>query len=221
MKTSRTRLGLFAASLGLVLMLAGCGGSSEVQGGANSESSGFLSGLFDSSQPLTVPQGTVLVVTLEHALATDQNRPGDRFEGTLAQAVTVDGRTVIPRGATARGRVVDARESGRLKGIARLSLSLEEVEVDGKAYALAAGPLTLTGNSHKNRNIGFIGGGAAGGAIIGAIAGGGKGAAIGSAAGAGAGTAAAAATGKQEIRLAPESRLSFRLAEPLTIRVKG
>jgi hypothetical protein len=219
--SSRTRLSWLAVPLGLVLMLAGCGGSTEARDEAKGESSGFLSGLFNSGQPVTVPQGSTLAVTLDHALATDKNRPGDSFEGTVAQAVTVDGRTVIPRGASVRGRVVEARESGRLKTVARLSLSLEEVEVDGKTYALAAGPLTLTGNSHKNRNIGFIGGGAAGGAIIGAIAGGGKGAAIGSAAGAGAGTAAAAATGKQEIRLAPESRLSFRLAEPLTIRVKG
>lgn len=221
MKTSRTSLSWLVSLAGLALLLAGCGGSTEARNQENGESSGFFAGLFGSGQAVTLPQGTAIAVTLDHALASDKNRPGDRFEATVAEAVVVDGRTVIPRGASVRGRVIEARESGRLQTVARLSLALEEVEVDGRSYRLSSGAITYSGKSHKNRNIAYIGGGAAGGAIIGGIAGGGKGAAIGSAAGAGAGTAAAAATGKQEIRLAPESRLSFRLAEPLTVRVKS
>jgi hypothetical protein len=71
------------------------------------------------------------------------------------------------------------------------------------------------------RNLGFIGGGAAGGALIGGLAGGGTGALIGSALGAGAGTAGAAATGKKEITLPAETRLSFRLRQPLAVTVRG
>ena len=56
--------------------------------------------------------------------------------------------------------------------------------------------------------------------IIGAIAGGGKGAAIGAGAGAGAGTAGAAFTGNRDITIAPETKLSFKLKEPLEIKGK-
>ena len=57
-------------------------------------------------------------------------------------------------------------------------------------------------------------------ALIGAIAGHGKGAAIGAVAGAGAGTAGAAYTGERDITIAPESKLNFKLKEPLEIKGK-
>jgi hypothetical protein len=65
----------------------------------------------------------------------------------------------------------------------------------------------------------MIGGGAGGGALIGGLAGGGKGALIGAALGAGAGTAGSAYTGEKEIVLPAESALSFKLTEPVTIKM--
>jgi hypothetical protein len=73
------------------------------------------------------------------------------------------------------------------------------------------------GASHKNRNLAFMGSGAAGGAIIGGIAGGGKGALIGSAVGAAAGTGGAYASGKKEVGFSAEHRLTFRLTQPVII----
>src|SRR6266849_2945233 len=66
-----------------------------------------------------------------------------------------------------------------------------------------------------------VGGGAGAGTVVGAIAAGGKGALIGGPVGAGAGTAVAFLTGKKDIRLPPETSLTFKLAEPVTIRPKG
>ena len=57
--------------------------------------------------------------------------------------------------------------------------------------------------------------------MIGAIAAGGKGALIGGPVGAGAGTAVAFLTGKKDIHLRPETQLTFKLAEAVTIPVKG
>jgi hypothetical protein len=150
-----------------------------------------------------------------------RHRRRDNFSATVAAPVNVNGKTVIPAGARVRGRVVDARESGRLSGVARLRLELAAVEVGGSWYDLHSSAITRSGDSHKNRNIGFIGGGTAAGATIGAIAGGGKGAAIGAASGAAAGTATAAATGKKDIVIPAESSLSFKLTQPATINVKG
>ncbi|MFI5173779.1 MAG: BON domain-containing protein, partial [Terriglobia bacterium] len=62
-----------------------------------------------------------------------------------------------------------------------------------------------------------IGGGAALGAVIGAIAGKGKGVAIGAVSGAAAGTAVQVLTKGNQIKIPAETRLSFRLDQPVTI----
>jgi hypothetical protein len=173
------------------------------------------------SDPLTVPEETAIHVTLNHALASDQNKPGDRFEATVSDPIVVEDKTVIPKGATVEGLVVDARHSGRLMGRARLRLALETVAVDGKTYEIRTNSTSRVGGNHKKRNIGFIGGGAGGGTLIGALAAGGKGALIGGPVGAGAGTAVAFLTGKKDIRLPAETPLTFKLAGPVTINAKG
>lgn len=171
-------------------------------------------------QEVTVPRGTPIHVALDQAVASDQSRPGDHFEATVAEPVIVDGKTVIPQGSYAEGLVVDAHRSGRLMGTGRLQLALEAVTVNGQNYNLRTASSWKSGGSHKKRNWAWIGGGAGGGALIGALAGGGKGALIGGPVGAGAGTAVAFLTGKKDIHLRPETPLTFRLAGPVTIPVK-
>ena len=106
-------------------------------------------------------------------------------------------------------------------GRARLRLALETVNVKGETYNLRTASYTRVGGKHKKRNIELIGGGAGGGALVGAIAGGGKGVLIGGPVGAGVGTAAALITGKKDVRLPPETALTFTLAEPVTINTRG
>ena len=173
------------------------------------------------SEAVTLPEATAIHVTLDQALASDQSRPGDHFEATVSEPVVVDGKTVIPQGAYAEGLVADARPSGRLKGRARLQLELESVSVNGQSYGVRTTSFHRAGGDHKKRNWEWIGGGAGGGALIGALAGGGKGALIGGPVGAGAGTTVAFLTGKKDIHLRPETPLTFKLAEPVTIPVKS
>jgi hypothetical protein len=177
--------------------------------------------LRDSSYPVTVPEHTSIRVTLDQALASNQSRPGDHFDATVSEPVVVDGKTVIPQGAHAEGLVVDARQSGRLKGRARLQLALQTVAVNGQTYDVRTNSHPRIGRDHKIRNWEWIGGGAAGGALIGALAGGGTGALIGGPVGAGAGATVAIITGKKDIKLRAETPLKFELADPLTINVKG
>ena len=209
-----------------VLALAGCSASqndaNQTTAQADPEKSrGLLSGLMQSSTPVSVPAGTPIHVTLDQSIASNRNRAGDDFEASLSQPVVLNGKTVIPKGARVRGIIVDSKESGRLQGVARLQLELREVVVGSKSYDLETSSVTRTGSNHNKRNLGYIGGGSAGGALIGAIAGGGKGAVIGAAVGAGAGTAGAAATGKKDIIIPAETPLSFTLTQPVTIQVKG
>ena len=173
------------------------------------------------SDPMTVPELTAIHVTLDQAVASNQNRPGDHFAATVAKPVVIDGKTVIPQGARAQGLVVDAKHSGRLKGRARLQLALQRVVVDGQSYDVRTTSSPRVGGNHKKRNWAWIGGSAGGGAVIGALAAGGEGALIGGPVGAAAGTTVAVLTGKKDIKLRPETPLTFRLAEPVTINVKS
>jgi hypothetical protein len=175
----------------------------------------------DRSDPVTLPEHTAIHVTLDQALSTRQSNSGDHFDATVSEPVVVDGKTVIPQGAHAEGLVVDARPSGRLMGRARLELALQSVAVDGQGYDLHTITHARIGRDHKKHNLAWIGGGAAGGAVVGALAGGGTGALIGGPIGAGAGTTVALLTGKKDIHLGAETPVTFKLAEPVTIKVKG
>jgi hypothetical protein len=135
------------------------------------------------------------------------------FQGSLAEALVVNGVTVAPRGSLVNGQVTNAVSSGRLKRPAELSLVLTSLTPEGgQQTPISTHTWSMSGKSHKKRDITMIGGGAGLGAAIGAIAGGGKGAAIGSMVGAGAGTAGAYATGKKEIAVPAETQLAFRLS---------
>jgi hypothetical protein len=168
------------------------------------------------TEALVVAAGTVLTVRLSDAVGSKISQPGQAFSATLSDAVQVGGKTAIPAGAAVEGTVVDAKPLGRFKGGAALELQLTSVG----GHAVQTEAVTETAKGKGKRTAVAVGGGAGLGALIGGLAGGGKGAAIGALAGAGAGTAGAAFTGNKDILLPAESALSFKLAQPLTIKEK-
>jgi len=170
---------------------------------------------------VTVPEETAIRVTLDQGISSNQNRPGDHFEATISEPVVLNDKTVIPQGTPVEGLVVDARPSGHLMGRAHLQLALESMQLNGKTYDLRTSSSYRRGGDHKKRNWAWIGGGAGGGALIGAAAAGGKGALIGGPIGAGAGTAVAYFTGKKDIHLRPETKLEFRLNQPVIVETKS
>lgn len=210
-------------SLLLCVVMAGCAQNPQAARVADqtNDKPGLLSRILGSKRTITVPEGTDLTVVLDQGLSSAQNRPGDAFQASVAVPIAIDGKTVIPQDARVKGHVVDTRESGRLSGVARLVLTLDSVEVGGESFNIATDDEGKVGKNHNKRNGVLIGGGAGLGALIGGIAGGGRGAMIGGAAGAGAGTAGAAYTGKKDIRVPAETRLTFRLARPATISASG
>jgi hypothetical protein len=152
-----------------------------------------------------IPPGKQVRVRLGQTISSDKARSGESWQGTLAEDLVVDGRTIAKRGADVKGIVAEAKSSGRLSDPGVLKLKLTSIA--GQSVNTAS--VVRQGDSHKGRNVKSAGGGAAVGAIIGAIAGGGKGAAIGAGAGAAAGTAGAAATGKKDVRIPVETVLTF------------
>jgi len=221
----RSRLALLVLLIVSLIAPIGCGKSNtenatDDSGSANATASNKKPGLMERmvSKPAVVPAGTILTVRLGNSLSTKSSRAGDTFTGTIAEPVSVDGKTVIPDGAEATGSVTDSQGMGHFKGGALLRIVLTSVTVKGQSI-----PVETSANSHSEKGKGkrsavVIGGGAGLGALVGALAGGGKGAAIGAAAGAGAGTAGAAFTGNKEIVLPAESAVSFKLLQPITVK---
>ena len=201
----------------LLLLLFASVACSTKPAGENTEASA-TSSTSDSKQ-VALPAGTVVTVRLSSAVGSKISAKGDHFSATVATPVQLGGKVVVPAGAEALGKVVEAVPQGRFKGAAVLRLVLESVSVNGDSYDVQTSAVSRTQKGKGKRTATFIGGGAGGGALIGGLAGGGKGALIGAALGAGAGTAGAAYTGEKEIVLPSESALSFKLAEPLTIKM--
>lgn len=168
-------------------------------------------------QPIVVPEGTVVSVRLGDAVGSKISTPGSRFSASLAEPISAGGQTVAPAGARASGTVVDAQSLGHFKGGARLQLTLDSIEMNGKRYNVKTSSVSRTEKGKGKRSAAVIGGGAGLGAIIGGIAGGGKGAAIGALAGGGAGTAGAAYTGNKEIVIPAETVLSFKLLQSVDV----
>src|SRR3954452_6856752 len=174
-------------------------------------------GLMDrlTSKTYTIPAGTVVSVRLGESLGSKTSQPGQDFDATLAEPVVVEGKEVIPAGADAHGTVVDAKSLGHFKGGARLQIELNSI----KDYKVQTASVNRAIKGKGKRSAVMIGGGAGAGALIGALAGGGKGAAIGALVGGGAGTAGAAFTGTKEIVLPAETVVSFKLLQPVEVKM--
>jgi hypothetical protein len=227
----------------VLLTVAGCGGKSttapESGNSANSPNSANSSSSSSSPNqasgnaaqsapaptppppppPVVIPAGAVLTVTLDQTVNSKTASNGDSFVASLAEPVTVGGSVVLPPATKVTGTIVRAQSAGRFKGNALLQLTLDSLKVNGTPYSIQTTEFEDAGKGRGKRTAIGAGGGAAFGAIVGALAGGGKGAAIGALAGGGAGTAGAAFTGKKDIVLPAETRLHFKLAQPVSITV--
>jgi hypothetical protein len=212
------RLALFTSLLLFLLTSIACSTKPAGENAGENAEDSATPHIFGSKQ-VTVPAGTVVTVRLARAVGSKLNTDGDHFSATVAKPVKVDGQVVVPAGAEALGKVIEAVPQGRFKGAAVLRLVLESVTVNADSYDVKTTSVDRYLKGKGKRTAAMIGGGAGGGALIGGLAGGGKGALIGTAAGAGAGTAGAAYTGNKEIVLPAESTLSFKLAKPLTVKM--
>lgn len=170
-------------------------------------------------QPKTVeiPAGALLTIRTIDSIDSAKNQAGEVFKTSLDAPIVIENEVVVPAGADVYMKLVESRSAGRISGRSELALELVRLVFQGKSYNLISGEYHQSGASRGKRSAETIGGGAALGAIIGAIAGGGKGAAIGATVGAAGGTGVQAATKGQQIKIPSETRLDFKLEQPVSI----
>jgi hypothetical protein len=150
--------------------------------------------IFGSKQ-VTLPPGTAVTVRLASAVGSKLSPSGGHFSAIVVRPVEVNGQVVVPAGAEALGRIVEAVPQGRFKGAAELRLVLETVTLNKDSYDVQTSSISRYQKGRGKRTATFIGAASVGGA----------------------GTAGAAYTEDKEIVLPAESALSFTLTEPVTI----
>jgi hypothetical protein len=178
------------------------------------------SGNSESPLPLTLTlqSGTLITVRVSQSLSTDQSQPGDVFDAELYQPLVVDGWVVARRGQTLLGRVAFSQKAGRVKGVSRLGLELNQlVLVDGQQSQVWTQVLRFSGGTSRDRDAEMVGATTGIGAAVGAAAQGGEGAGIGAGLGGAAGVASVLLTRGRSVEIPPETLLTFQLKSPVTI----
>ena len=146
-----------------------------------------------------LPIGTAIRVKLETPLSTSTSKFGDKFNGRVTEAVMLNGKTIIPVGASLEGIVTRSSSQRRIKGLPSMDLRPNSVTLpDGQKYVINATivdtstPKALTvsdegsikGKGHDRADTVELGVATALGTGIGAAAGGLKGSLIGAGIGA-------------------------------------
>jgi hypothetical protein len=168
----------------------------------------------------TVPEGTKISLKLSTAVSSATSKVEDAVEATLAEAVSVDGAEVLAAGSVVKGLVSAAEGSGKVKGLASLTLKFMSVAAAGRddKYDIDA-TYTETAEPTKASDAKKVGGGAAVGAAIGGLLGGKKGAAKGAAIGGGAGAGVVLATKGKEVEYAAGATLSVELKKAVEVKI--
>jgi hypothetical protein len=231
----RSRLILLTLSIYFVIALLGCnkppasdsGSSTDANATGTTASSDKDASRDEKEQrehaeakrePVVVPTGTSITVSLGSAIGSKLSQTGQTFAGSVAKDVLVHQAVAIPRGTNVSGTITEAKPLGKLAGGAVLEVRLDTINLHGADIPVQASARTFTQKGKGKRTAVLAGGGAALGGLIGGLAGGGKGAAIGLAAGGGAGAGGSALAGNKEIVLPAEADITFELSQALEIR---
>lgn len=179
----------------------------------------------------SLPTGTSVKMKLDNTLTTFSSKAGDPFSARVTAPVVLDGKTVIPVGATVEGRVTKTSEPRRISGKPTIAVFPETLVLPNGDRFMFNATLVDTNAGHRTdvntegqfkgsgvdgTDLTQIGMGTGGGMIIGGLIGGAKGVLIG-------GTIGATATvahwlGKHRSAMLPAgTELVMELSRPMTM----
>ncbi len=179
----------------------------------------------------TLNSGQLIRVRMNQTITSETARVGDQFTTTVVDPVYAGGLEVIPAGSSIVGQVRNVKRASRQSKAGAIEVHFVSLRLPTGITRAINGDLTdatsdnvnadnegeVSGKSATNRNVVFIGGGAATGALIGAIAGGGKGAGIGAGVGAGLGVAGAWLSKGHEAVVKSETQFGVVLNQNLSL----
>jgi len=136
-------------------------------------------------EPVAVPAGTLLHCRTTETVTTKLNLQGDAFTASVAEPVTIHGRVAIPVGSTLAGRITRLDRPGRIRGVGRMLLTVDQITLpDGNKFPLSATLMTAYGAENVKvvgseglvkgpashvPDLEEMGAGAAGGTLLGLI----------------------------------------------------
>jgi hypothetical protein len=171
------------------------------------------------TQRVTLPVGTLIPVRIIDSVDSRTDQVGQTFRASVDADVALENQTVVPKGANATLKLTRVSSAGELRGKSELQLELDRIAIGTASYDVTSNVVERAAKAEGPKTARDIGIGAGIGAAIGAIAGGKKGAAIGAGVGAGSGAAVAAITKGEQVLVPSETRLEFRLEQPVEIVV--
>ena len=175
-------------------------------------------------------EGTLLRVNIKEGISTANTIPGTKFTAEVVEAVSKDGRVIIPVGAILDGQVTEVRSGRRVLGGAALHLEPRSITLpDGTHYVVHAQLIdasrgnfnvdyegTLKSKDEMKKTLAVMGLTTGGGAVAGAMLGGGVGAVVGASVGAGVSTFMWLKSDRQAT-LDKDARLVFSLTTPMIL----
>jgi hypothetical protein len=157
---------------------------------------------FTEIKPLVVPANTVIYIRLHEPITSRTAQVGQDFTAVLDEPLLVDSQIAVPQGAEIAGKVVVARDSGRLHAGGYVRITLCSVTVNGKTIAMQTSSAMAGGGHFRNRDLSFLRGGVD---------------RSWSSSFQSSERAVPAPSGKEEAGFAANLRIGFRLTQPLTI----
>lgn len=118
-------------TLAAALAFTGCGANANAKPATGS-----------ASTEVTLPQGTTLPLSLTSSVASDTNAVEDAVTAELTHTVTLDGRDVLPAGATLSGVVTVVDGSGRLRGRAMIGFRFRFLQIGKTQYRVETAGLS-------------------------------------------------------------------------------
>jgi len=184
--------------------------SGEVTHESNAGQSGHSSVVGNN---MSVPTGTVLMVSFEDTLSSATSKTGDRFTARVVEPVLLDGRVAIAAGSVISGRVVSVQPAQKIGGQAQLNLEFTSLKVvSGREGPISA---SFHGEGDSQHDTATIVAGAVGGAVLGRVLGkDSKGTILGALIGGAIGTGIAAKNGGEEVTLPEGLAVEIHLDSP-------
>jgi outer membrane lipoprotein SlyB len=169
-----------------------------------------------TTQAITIPAGTSVLVRMIDGVDSSQNKVGDIFHASLEGPLVVGNTVVAPKGVDVYGKLSQVKEAGKISGAPQLTLELTGIRINGNIVPVDSTDYDVAGKGRGTQSAQRIGGGAVLGAVLGGIIGGGRGAAVGATLGAGGGAAVQVMTKGETVRVPSETLLEFRLQQDVT-----